>query len=189
MALFKLWEYEQNQYHDSYGHLTFYNSDTDTIEHAVHWSTAFAGGLDMSQFQMPTLEVINRVYAILKKQIYKARRKELLYGHWKYPKDLKRGDAVVCKVTKPRGKHACRKGEKGKVFWVGAVAWTTVPQVGVELESGRKIFTDFLSVARWGKLEPRSETLDYAERMSKGMGFIRKEKSWFHEALKDMQKP
>lgn len=65
MAKYKLVDWEDNRYHDSYGKLVYFDSETNSIHITEHWSTAYPGGLDMSEFLMPTAEVIESCKQIL----------------------------------------------------------------------------------------------------------------------------
>lgn len=58
MAKYRLVEWEDNRYHDSYGKLVYFDDQDGKVKITEHWSTAYPGGADMSEFLMPTAEVV-----------------------------------------------------------------------------------------------------------------------------------
>lgn len=65
MAKYKLADWENNSYHDSYGQLLYFDTDTNKIHQIEHWSTAYPGRADMSEFLMPTVEIVEKAQKIL----------------------------------------------------------------------------------------------------------------------------
>ena len=58
MAKYKLVEWEENGYHDSYGYIAYWDSEKKTIDRICHWATAFGGNADLSDLLDPTEEAV-----------------------------------------------------------------------------------------------------------------------------------
>lgn len=65
MAKYRLVEWEDNRYHDSYGKLVYFDDQDGKVKITEHWSTAYPGGADMSEFLMPTEAVVELAKAQL----------------------------------------------------------------------------------------------------------------------------
>lgn len=179
---FKLYEYEENRYHDSYGHLCYYDQDADEIKYTSHWSTAFAGGEDMSQYLLPTAEVANRYFELAAESRYKGMRKHMLYCHLHHP-DFVNGMAVLVKHS-AKGKAQVKRGDSGVVFWVGEDQYARgCKRVGVQLEDERKVFINGQNLMCAGKLEPRGKTKQKAKFDAENFYGVRQEKSWLKDFL------
>jgi len=71
MTLYKLCDWEENRYHDSYGYLAFYNSETGELGQVMHWATAFAGNLDTSAYLEPCGVALEQARRVLEANIFK----------------------------------------------------------------------------------------------------------------------
>lgn len=65
MAKYRLVEWEDNRYHDSYGKLVYFDDQTNKIHITEHWSTAYPGGADMNEYLYPNKEVLEKAQQAL----------------------------------------------------------------------------------------------------------------------------
>lgn len=70
MTLYRLSEWEENGYHDSYGYMAYYDSEKGELGQVNHWATAYAGGLDTSAYLSPTPEALEGARQLLEAKIY-----------------------------------------------------------------------------------------------------------------------
>lgn len=70
MAKYRLVEWEDNRYHDSYGKLVYFDDQTNKLHITEHWSTAYPGGADMTEFLFPTKEILEKAQHALALEIF-----------------------------------------------------------------------------------------------------------------------
>lgn len=120
MAKYKLVDWEDNRYHDSYGKLVYFDDQDGKIHLTEHWSTAYPGSADMSEFLMPTLEVIEKCKVFLTEFYYN--RQASLYNTIKYTPDneevLKCGKVILNSNFNGRKQGKLAKGTKLEVLCV-----------------------------------------------------------------------
>jgi hypothetical protein len=124
MAKYKLVEWEENGYHDSYGYIAYWDSEKKTIDRICHWATAFGGGADLSDLLDPTEEAVEEAIKYHGKIIARSVLRKAVRSHYEPTdqSDLKRGDVVVFKKA-----HNSRKS--GIKLEVGSVAEVVSVQV------------------------------------------------------------
>lgn len=96
MAKYRLVEWEDNRYHDSYGKLVYFDDQDGKVKVTEHWSTAYPGEADMSEFLMPTAEIVMLAQAQLADYYFNCLAYD--YQHVKTkptPKDVERHGKVV----------------------------------------------------------------------------------------------
>ena len=71
MTLYKLCEWEENGYHDSYGKLCYFNTETNSLGVVEHWATAYPGGLDTSAYLIPCGLVLEQARRVLETNIFR----------------------------------------------------------------------------------------------------------------------
>lgn len=120
MAKYKLVDWEDNRYHDSYGKLVYFDDKDQNIHLTEHWSTASAGSADMSEYLMPTPEVIEKCKSILTEFYYN--RQASLYHTIKYTPDdeevLKNVKVIMNSNFNGRKQGKIAKGTKLEVLRV-----------------------------------------------------------------------
>lgn len=120
MTLYKLCDWEQNGYHDSYFQAALYDSDKDQIVGVETGATAYAGGRGLPE-PAPEGEMLVRAYQALERHIRGALlRQATQRQETPEPGDLTRGCKLV--LTKPhrtskRAETQCSKCE-GTGAWV-----------------------------------------------------------------------
>lgn len=67
---YKLVDWEINRYHDSDGQLVYFDTKDGELHLISHWSTSSPSGMDMSEFKMPTPEIIKKAKAVLAKYYF-----------------------------------------------------------------------------------------------------------------------
>jgi len=82
MAKYRLAEFEENRYHDSYGYLVYWDSETKSVDRVMHWTTASAGGLDTSEYLEPTLEVVEEAVEWFSKRIHRQNMRQQIRAHY-----------------------------------------------------------------------------------------------------------
>jgi len=60
MAKYRLVDWEDNRYHDSYGRLIYFDDQDGKMHITEHWSTAYPSSADMSEYLMPTVEIVEK---------------------------------------------------------------------------------------------------------------------------------
>lgn len=125
MAKYRLSEHEENRYHDSYGYLVYWDTETKKVSRVMHWTTAFGGEFDTSEYLMPTKEVVEEAIEWFAKGIHRLNVRQRIRSHYEPTEKhhVELGSNVVFKTA-----HNSRKS-KIKIA-VGTVARV----VGVEVD-------------------------------------------------------
>jgi hypothetical protein len=163
---YRLCDWEENGYHDSYGYIAYWNDETNQVEKTEYWATAYGGGMSLDSFTVPpTIEVVMSAVEWLKGHIY-AQIRAAEHRDVLEPNSAKdREDMVLLRDVKHKGvKYAA--GTCGRVFWSGAYGkfyrngynrpCRSNIRVGLELTSGERIYVA-LSALRYAK-EPMSDS-------------------------------
>ena len=163
----KLWEvcaWEDNGYHDSYGYSAYWNGKK--LETFSTWSTAYAGGGGPEACVGRLCDAPTRVRNAFKKWACRTAA-EMLHANAvamieePRPGELKKGETLVTtRIVRPKGKPAIPAGTKGNVFWWGSHGTffrngynrpnRSNTRVGLELETGEKVFVTLEALKRVG---------------------------------------
>lgn len=117
MPKYKLVEWEENGYHDSYGYIAYWDSETGKLDRYCHWTTAFGSGENTSDLLDPTEEAVEAAIKAYGKILGRQEMRKIISAHY-HPRaqwHLARGDKVVFKKA-----HNSRKA--GIKIAVGDVA-------------------------------------------------------------------
>lgn len=179
MAKYKLCDFEENRYHDSYGYVVFFDDETNKIERRMTWTTV--GGLTSDPFAdllYPTLEVVEKAVEVYTKKLLRIERRRLIRNHYSPGNTLLTGEEVVFKKAfngKKQPKVA--KGTVAEVLRVRLNQFksrfnTEYFNVEVRLIDGTRIWVDTDKVSRVGRLkETRKQTYARCLREAYGCGF------------------
>jgi hypothetical protein len=124
MPKYKLVEWEENKYDDSYGYIAYWDSETGKLDRRCHWATAFGGGADLSDLLDPTEEAVEAAIKAYGKILGRQEMRKIIRAHYNPESQwhLARGDKVVFKKA-----HNSRKS--GIKLEVGSVAEVVSVQV------------------------------------------------------------
>lgn len=135
MPKYKLVEWEENGYHDSYGYIAYWDSETGELSRMCHWATAFGGSADLSDLLDPTEEAVEAAIKAYGKILGRQEMRKIIRAHYNPESQwhLARGDKVVFKKA-----HNSRK--TGLKIAVGDVAEVVSVQVdGFKTRSYSKV--------------------------------------------------
>jgi hypothetical protein len=126
MAKYKLSEFEENRYHDSYGYLVYWDTETKKIDRVMHWTTASAGQFDTSEYLMPTKEIVEEAVKSFAKIIHKSNIRQRIRSHYSPTEKhhIALGSNVVFKAS-----HNSRKSK------IKIAEGTVAKVVGIELDT------------------------------------------------------
>jgi hypothetical protein len=82
MAKYRLAEFEENRWHDSYGYLVYWDTETKKISRVMHWTTACGGEFDTSEYLMPTKEIVEEAVKSFAKIIHKSNIRQRICSHY-----------------------------------------------------------------------------------------------------------
>ena len=149
-VLYRLSEWEDNGYHDSYFHVALWNEDKQIVERVEFGATAYAGGWNyMAETLAPTKEIVGKACAwlanVIYRQIWAAEQGDVLE-----PKAVSKGqDLRLIRSARNKG-VTVPKGAVGRVFWSGAYGTfykngynrpgRNNIRVGLELTTGERVF-------------------------------------------------
>lgn len=100
MTLYRLCEWEENGYHDSYGQLAYFDSEKNELGQIEHWATAYGGGPDLTPYLYPCGTVIEQARKVLEKTIYSALKEndmQMVYN----PRDKELSVGTKVRTNKP----------------------------------------------------------------------------------------
>lgn len=125
MAKYRLSEFEENRYHDSYGYLVYWDSEKKRISRVMHWTTACGGQFDDSEYLMPTKEVVDEAVKDFAQSIHRLNTRERIRSHYNPTEKhhIELGSSVVFKIA-----HNSRKSK------IKIAAGTVAKVVGVEVD-------------------------------------------------------
>jgi len=162
---YRLCEWEENGYHDSYGYVAFWNDEKNTVECEQFWATAYAGGRNLAEFTAPpTLDVCLQACEWLTERIYTQIRAAEHRNVFEPDEVARRAELVLTRDVKRRGGKLAA-GTTGRVFWTGTFGAffrdgynkpnRSNTRIGLELNSGERVFVPLAACRR--NFEPMSD--------------------------------
>lgn len=131
MAKYKLAEWEENKYHDSYGYLAYWDSEEKKVSRTMHWTTASAGPFDTSEYLEPTLEVVEKAVEWFAKYIHRLNMRQTIRNHYEPTEGwhLTVGSTVVFKKAhnSRKSKIKIAEGTEAKLLGVSVDNFKTRP--------------------------------------------------------------
>lgn len=107
MAKYKLAEFEENRYHDSYGYVVYWDSETKKVDREMTWTTA-APPYASTEFLDPTIEVVEAAVAKFAKHIHRQNIRRKIRAHYS-PDD--KNEVVVGSTVVFKKAHNSRKSK------------------------------------------------------------------------------
>ena len=157
--LYKLCDYEQNGYHDSYFYWSIYDSEKEDIIQYEYGATAYGSTKSDLQFEKLTKDIVEKAISLLSDHIFNKLQADALE-----PSGVENGEKVkLLKDVKFKNKKTGKTieasaGTVGKVFWQKAYGQFYAngynrpnrdnTNLGIEFESGEIIFTGLKNVSR-----------------------------------------
>jgi hypothetical protein len=121
MAKYKLSEFEENRWHDSYGYVVYWDSERKVIDREMTWTTA-APPYASTEFLDPTPEVVEEAVKQFAKYVHRLSIRQKLRTHYEpsHHTHLPNGSMVVFKKAHNSRKAGIKiaKGATAKVISV-----------------------------------------------------------------------
>ena len=179
--LYRLADWEENGYHDSYFYVALWNEGTQQVESVEYGATAYGGGWNYTaETEAPTPEIVAKACAWLADRIY-------AQAHAAEQRDVLEPATVTKGQDLRLTRNARNKGVKipagavGRVFWSGAYGQfyrngynrpgRDNTRVGLELTTGERVFVALDACRLDREPMPDAELRQRAEALSLGCAF------------------